>query len=357
MTIENYAVEAELNRSRVYIEVRDLIFMSRHVSCAFTQALLLEKLMVQFGAQPVLTACDSALEHITLSVPRRMCILIALQYVSVNSSPGRAPQYAERVKHLVSPVYLSASINAFSINVIAAIHSNRADIAVKVLLDGFDWLRSNSTQQGGQLNVAAAFACTQFGRAELALQFSFFGYSNAYNSEDEPAIDLAKFHLLSASRISAGSLPSLGSMFSQETSRVEAGQLDLGQLINFHLPVYTASYELSSDVPDLKRVESLLAFAKELDGAIDSNCRGTWELGNALLQLHRGKTSLAREGLERAELFQTRINASLEPLRKELRKGLGLRPGFSGIQWTPASENAWKALQQCADLQSTSAEI
>lgn len=311
----------------------------------------IEKLVAQFGTEAVFLAFSDALDATPLSDERRMCVLVGLQFVAINVCAERVPQYAEKIQALISPLRTATSIEAFSMEVVAAVDSNRADLAVAALLKNFAWLRTHRVQNCARLNLAAAYACLQFGRFELALQFSYLSYSNACEEEDEHSISLSGFFLLNANRIVTGSSSSLSTLYQHEVSKLEAGRFDLGLHINFMLPVYAAADELAAANPDLPRVERLLGFSAELGGTVDRSCWSEWEATNGCLQLQRGHDVNAIASLERSELSHARTNASMEPLRKSLRNGLGLRAEKQRLLWTVAPENNWRALQHCVDFQ------
>lgn len=313
--------------------------------------LTIEKLAAQFGAETVFQAFDRAFATMPVAPDTHMCVLAGLQLVAINSQSIRALDYGLQLKEMISPDRLSISIEAFAMEVLASASTNRADKAVHTLLAHFNWLRSKGECRAGNLNLAAAYTCHQFGRYELGLQFAYLGCSDATVRDDEHIISLSKFFVLSASRLVSGHSANLYSMHSQEIGKLQDGHLDLGMQVNFLWPVNTASLELSAQKPDLAQVEYLLALAKELGQSVDRSCWAAWETTNGCLQMLLGNRSKAFDMLERSMTQQVRTDASFNTLRHKLRKGLGIRYNYHELNWQPASEQAWSKLQACADFQ------
>ncbi len=336
---------------RVYLGALEVLLSSQLGTSTSAHRLAVEKLVIQFGIEPVLAALDHALATTCISDERRMCVLAALQFVTVVYGSNQVAQYTSQLQPLISPERLDLSVEAFAVGVFSSVHANRADLAIESLVRHFGWLKFHGIRNPGLLNISAAYACEQFGRYDLALQFSFLGYTNAFHSEDEFAINLANFFVLSSSRLATGNSVRLHSMFDNSIDKLETGRLDLGVHTNYLLPVYAASHEVSASNPDFKRIENLLALATEINHGVDDNCLLTWEVVRGCLQMQKGRYSEAIEILEYSDARQVRVDAAVEPLRQMLRRGLGLKSAPKALLWTPATERAWRDLQRFADTQ------
>lgn len=343
--------QLEESQPRVYLAVLDVLLSSRLGASAPAHRLSVEKLVIQYGVHPVVAAFDYALAVTRVADDKRMCVLIALQFVTVVYGCPRIADYTVRLQPLISPERLELAIESFSMGVLSSVHANRADLAVEALVGHFEWLKKHGCHDAGPLNISAAYTCEQFGRYDLALQFSFLGYTGAFHAEDETTINLANFFVLSTSRLATGNTVSLRSMYDNAIEKLETGRLDLGVHLNFLLPVYAASHEVLSSSPDFNRVENLLSLASEINNGVDDNCRLTWEVVQGCQQLKKGHRTRAIESLEHSEACQVRVDGAVEPLRQLLRSELRLRTAPKSLLWTPASTCAWKDLQRCADYQ------
>lgn len=315
--------------------------------------LRIENLVIEHGIEPVLASFDQAFMSTNITTARRMCALIALQYIAIVFGSDREPCYREQISPLISCDRLALSSSAFSAGVVGHVYANRADLSVKWLLEKFAWLKKHNVHDAGPLNISAAYVCKEFGKFDLALQFSYLAYSNAFHSGTEAFIQLANYFLLNTHRLTFNRSMNLQGMFDQKVSKLEAGQFDLGLHINYMLPVYAASQEVITAKPDLQRADRMLALADELGNFVDGNCQSSWAAAKGVLALHRGRVAQATEYLHQSETCQERADATIEPLRQKLRLGLGLREISPIKGWTPASGRAWRMLQTCAETQST----
>ncbi len=341
------------HQPRIFLAARDVLTSSQLALSVSENLFRIESLVLQYGIDPVLDAFDRALCGGDITTPRRMCVLIALQYTAMLFGSPREILYRDKIQALISTDRLDLSICAFSTGVVGYVYNNRADQAVEWLVDKFEWLRANRVCRAASLNIAGAYVCKEFGQFDLALQFSYLAYADAFHAEDELSIMLANYFVLNTHRLSTGNSNNLQGMFDQEVRKLQSGQINLGVHSNYLLPVYAASQEVETAKPNIQRVERMLSLASELGDSVDGNCRASWAAAKGFLELHRGNNVQAKNYLHQSEALQQRADATLEPLRQKLRLGLGMRAAPPVLSWTPASSQAWRELHRCASLQSS----
>lgn len=346
--------QTQVEHPRVYFNTHEILLSKPLGLSVSAHILRIEKLVVLHGVDSVLASVELAMRSVTLSKEREMCLLAALQYIASVYQSDRELQYTHQLQNLFSTKRLSLTVEAFSMSVVKFVYAGRADLAVEQLIKHFRWLRAHRVQDAAGLNIAAAYVCNKFGQFDLAVQFSYLGYSSAFHAGDEFSISYANFFVLSANHLSGCSSVSLQSMYNKEIVKLEAGQLDLGVHANYLLPVYAASQEVTSASPDLSRAAYLLELATDLENATDGNCRAAWAAVNGFLQLCQGHDRTATALLKNSEQWQERAEATIDPLRNLLQKGLGLQTSSPNLTWKPATARAWQELRYCADHQSTS---
>ncbi len=336
----------------MYFHTFDILHSKPLGTAVPAHILRIEKLVMQFNVDPVLTSFNLAMKSVPLSKEREMCLLASLQYIAAHHRSGSQHQYSNKLSSLFSTDRLNLTVVAFLMSVAQFVYASREDLAVEYLIKHFSWLRVNCVEDAACLNIAAAYVCNKFGRFELALQFSYLGYSSAFRREEEFLISYASYFMLTSNQLSGSSSVSLQSMYDKKIDKLEAGNLDLGVHINYLLPVYAASQEVTSSNPDFSRVRYLLGLAADLENATDGNCQAAWAVVNGFSHLRLGRNNKATEQLKNSEQLQERAEATIDPLRKLLQQGLGLQISPPDLTCRPATARAWQSLKYCAEYQS-----
>lgn len=342
--------------TRLYFDTQETLMSPSLGMSVSAHFLRVEQLVNLHGIETVLDSFDLVLKSVFLTKDRQMCVLVALQYIAVIYGSVREHHYEQQLCTLRSTKRLEQTTESFSMRVMKYVYAGEAGLAVDSLISSFKWLRQQRVHDPSRLNIAAAYVCKEFGQFDLALQFSYLGYTSAFHDGEEYSINLASYFVLNTNRLTSPNSTALQSLFQKEVKKLESGQLDLGAHLNYLLPVYAASQELELDTPDLSRAEYLLSLANETDLVADGNSRSSWATAKGFLELHRGRISSAVRQLHHSELFQTRADATVEPLRQKLRLGLGLRTSTPALSWTPVSARAWTELASFAALQTAYAK-